>query len=58
MPAAAVFENLEAVATIEEIIQQFGLTREQIIEVLEFAARDPAAILPRCLARTNSRTCQ
>ena len=28
MPASAVFENLEAGATIEEIIEQFDLTRE------------------------------
>jgi uncharacterized protein (DUF433 family) len=44
MPVSAVFENLEAGATIEEIIEQFDLTREQISAVLEFAARslDPA----------------
>jgi uncharacterized protein (DUF433 family) len=39
MPVSAVFENLEAGATIEEIIEQFDLTREQINAVLEFAAR-------------------
>ena len=39
MPVSAVFENLEAGATIEEIIEQFDLTREQIQTVLEFAAR-------------------
>jgi uncharacterized protein (DUF433 family) len=39
MPVSAVFENLEAGATIEEIIEQFDLTREQISAVLEFAAR-------------------
>jgi uncharacterized protein (DUF433 family) len=39
MPVSAVFENLEAGASIEEIIEQFDITREQIIEVLEFAAR-------------------
>ena len=44
MPVSAVFENLEAGATIEEIIEQFDITREQIRAVLEFAARslDPA----------------
>jgi len=44
MPVSAVFENLEAGATIEEIIEQFDITREQINAVLEFAARslDPA----------------
>jgi uncharacterized protein (DUF433 family) len=39
MPVSAVFENLEAGATIEEIIDQFDITREQIVAVLEFAAR-------------------
>ena len=39
MPVSAVFENLEAGASIEEIIEQFDLTREQISAVLEFAAR-------------------
>jgi uncharacterized protein (DUF433 family) len=45
MPVSAVFENLEAGASIEEIIEQFDVTREQINAVLEFAARslDPAA---------------
>ena len=49
MPVSAVFENLEAGATIEEIIDQFDITREQINAVLEFAARslDPnPATLP------------
>ena len=39
MPVSAVFENLEAGATIDEIIEQFDVTREQINAVLEFAAR-------------------
>jgi uncharacterized protein (DUF433 family) len=39
MPVSAVFENLEAGASIEEIIDQFDITREQINAVLEFAAR-------------------
>jgi uncharacterized protein (DUF433 family) len=39
MPVSAVFENLEAGATIDEIIEQFDITREQIQAVLEFAAR-------------------
>jgi uncharacterized protein (DUF433 family) len=38
-PAAAVFENLEDGLTIEEVIEQFPVTREQIEAVLEFAAR-------------------
>jgi uncharacterized protein (DUF433 family) len=39
MPVATVFENLEAGASIEEIIEQFQVTRGQIQAVLEFAAR-------------------
>ena len=39
MPVSAVFENLEAGATIDEIVEQFDISREQINEVLEFAAR-------------------
>ncbi len=46
MPVSAVFENLEAGATIEEIIDQFDIAREEINAVLEFAARslDPAPV--------------
>jgi uncharacterized protein (DUF433 family) len=39
MPVATVFENREAGSSIEEIIEQFHVTREQIQAVLEFAAR-------------------
>lgn len=39
MPAATVFENLEVGSSIEEIIEQYDVTREQIQVVLEFAAR-------------------
>ncbi len=39
MPVSAVFENIEAGASIEEIVEQFDVTREEIVAVLEFAAR-------------------
>ena len=39
MPVSAVFENLEAGASIDDIIEQFDVTREQVNAVLEFAAR-------------------
>jgi uncharacterized protein (DUF433 family) len=39
MPVATVFENLEAGSDIDEIIEQFHVTREQVQAVLEFAAR-------------------
>jgi uncharacterized protein (DUF433 family) len=44
MPVSAVFENLEAGSSIEEIIEQFHITREQIQAVLEFAARSLDAL--------------
>ena len=43
MPVATVFENLEAGASIEEIMEWFDVTREQIVAVLDFAARSLAA---------------
>jgi uncharacterized protein (DUF433 family) len=48
MPVSAVFENLEAGASIAEIIEQFDITQEQINAVLEFAARslDAPALAP------------
>ncbi len=39
MPVSAIFENLEAGSDIEEIVEQFHVNREQVKEVLEFAAR-------------------
>src|SRR5271165_4892540 len=39
MPVATVFENLECGATIDEIMEWFDVTREQVVAVLEFAAR-------------------
>jgi uncharacterized protein (DUF433 family) len=52
MPVSAIFENLEAGANIDEIMQWFdGLNREQIKAVIEFAARSldesPAAASSR-----------
>src|SRR5271154_7287807 len=40
MPVSTVFENLESGATIDEIMEWFDVTREQIVAVLEFAARN------------------
>ena len=47
MPVATVFENLEDGLTIDEIIEQFDVTREQIAAVLEFAARSLEAPVAR-----------
>ena len=38
-PVAVVFENLEDGMTIDEVIEQLPVTREQVKAVLEFAAR-------------------
>ena len=46
MPVAAVFENLEAGSDVEEIVEQFHVTREQVQAVLEFAARSLDAPAP------------
>jgi hypothetical protein len=52
-----VFENLEAGSTIEEIIEQFHVTREQIQSVFEFAARSlDSPTVPTCApALTDAR---
>jgi uncharacterized protein (DUF433 family) len=39
MPVATVFENLEAGASIEDIMSWFDVSREQVTAVLDFAAR-------------------
>jgi uncharacterized protein (DUF433 family) len=38
-PVALVFENIEDRITIDEVMEQFPVTREQVKTVLEFAAR-------------------
>jgi uncharacterized protein (DUF433 family) len=40
MPVTAIFENIEAGANIDDIVEWFdGLDREQVRAVIEFAAR-------------------
>ncbi len=39
MPVSLVFENLELGATVEEIMEWHHLSHDQILNVLEFAAR-------------------
>ena len=46
MPVSAVFENLEAGATVDEITEWFSISKGQVIEVLKFAARSAAAPAP------------
>lgn len=47
MPVAIVFQNLEAGASVDEIMEWFDLTREQITAVLDFAARSLEAPIRR-----------
>ncbi len=50
MPVSAIFENLEAGASIDDILQWYeGLDRNQVKAVIEFAARSldrPPAYAP------------
>ena len=39
MPVSVVFDTLEAGATIDEIVEWFDVTPEQVKAVIEFAAR-------------------
>ena len=46
MPVSAVFQNLEAGATVDEITEWFDISKEQVAEVLEFVARSVSAPVP------------
>ena len=39
LPVATIFENLEDGLSIEEIMEQFDVTREQVTAVLDFATQ-------------------
>jgi uncharacterized protein (DUF433 family) len=41
-PVSVVFENIEDL-TVDELIQEFGVTREQVHSVLQFAAQSAEA---------------
>jgi uncharacterized protein (DUF433 family) len=45
-PVAVVFENLEDGFTVDEVVEQFPVTQEQVKAVLEFAARSLDASMP------------
>jgi uncharacterized protein (DUF433 family) len=49
MPVSTIFENLQDMS-VDELVEQFGVTREQVEAVLKFAAR--SAEVP---ALTSSR---
>jgi uncharacterized protein (DUF433 family) len=46
MPVAVVFENLQDMS-VDEVIDEFGVTREQVQAVLQFAARSTEASIRR-----------
>lgn len=46
MPVKLVFENLEDGMSIDEIIEQYDVTREQVKAVIEFAARSLETAAP------------
>src|SRR5438445_82970 len=50
-PMAVVFENLEDGLTIDQVVEQFPVTREQVRAVLEFAAPQPRRARARALMR-------
>jgi uncharacterized protein (DUF433 family) len=54
MPVSIVFENLESGATADEIMEWFHVDREQVVAVLEFAARslDPPVSADHSSAQT------
>jgi uncharacterized protein (DUF433 family) len=58
MPVSTVFENLESGASIGEIMEWFDVTREQIVAVLEFAARslDAPPSANRSLTSVDARS--
>ena len=45
-PVSVVFDNLEVGASIEEVMEWFHLSREQVTTVIEFAARSLDASPP------------
>ena len=46
MPVSVVFENLEAGATLADIVEWFDVTPEQVREVIDFAARSLEVPVP------------
>ncbi len=46
MPVSTVFENLQDMS-LDELVEEFGVTREQVLAVLQFAAHSTEAPAPR-----------
>lgn len=58
MPVQTVFENLEAGANVEEIMEWFDVTREQVLGVLQFVVRslDDAPGMERVAELADARS--
>jgi uncharacterized protein (DUF433 family) len=48
MPVATVFENLEAGLTVDEVMEEFAVTREQVNAVLHSAAQSLTTTAQAC----------
>lgn len=46
MPVSTVFENLQDMS-VDELVEEFGVTREQVEAVLQFVARTTEAPVPQ-----------
>jgi uncharacterized protein (DUF433 family) len=49
VPVSAIFENLKT-SSLDEVLENFHVTREQVQTVLDFAARSSQALLERLRA--------
>jgi uncharacterized protein (DUF433 family) len=54
LPVSIVFQNLEVGASIEEIMEWFHVTRDQIVTVIDFAARSLEVPPPGLLSTSHS----
>jgi len=57
-PVSVVFDNLEVGASIDEIMEWFHLSHEQVVSVIEFAARslDSPPQIPLYSAAADAHT--
>jgi uncharacterized protein (DUF433 family) len=46
MPVATVFENLESGLTIEEVMEEFSVTRDQMNAILHFTSNSLQVSVP------------
>jgi len=52
-PVSVVFENLQDMS-VDQLVQEFGVTREQVQAVLQFAARSAEAPVAPALGNAGS----